>query len=173
MILVEDVLKQLGIPETYGRTPKLPRFDEPDDLVDVGPNIIGRLQQLTPGAGLAWAGMVAAAATDSVELLLVSGFRSVTDQTRLITKKLNAGQEIAAILRVHTAPGFSQHHTGRAVDIATPGVRPLTEAFADSPAYFWMQKNAVRFGFVLPYKPDNAWGLAYEPWHWYLDDGQS
>ena len=71
-------------------------------------------------------------ATLLVELLLVSGFRSVGYQADLIRRKLASGQDIDAILRVNAAPGFSEHHTGRAVDVATPGTRPLTEAFASS-----------------------------------------
>jgi len=166
---VDCILEQLGIPGSYGRTPPLPRFGEPEELTDVGPNIIGRPQHLTPVTAKSWATMTAAAATDSVELLIVSGFRSIADQALLITKKLEAGQTIDAILQVNAAPGFSQHHTGRAIDIATPGTRPLTEAFGDSPAFHWLEANADRFGFVLPYGLDNEWGMAYEPWHWFFD----
>jgi len=165
---VEDILKQLGIPESYGRTPKLPRFDEPDELVDVGPNIIGRPQRLTPVTARAWTDMKTAAAADSIELLVVSGFRSIDDQARVIRNKLSAGQVIDAILKVNTAPGFSQHHTGRAIDIATPGVRPLTELFGESPAFQWLGTYAGSFGFRMSYERNNEWGLAYEPWHWFL-----
>ncbi len=165
--------EQLGIPTSYGRSPALPRFAEPAELVAVGPNIIGWPQRLTPATARAWADMVAAAATDSVDLLIVSGFRSIADQARLIAGKLEAGQAIDTILRVNTAPGYSQHHTGRAIDIATPGIRPLTETFADSPAFTWLNGNAGRFGFTLSYPRDNEWGLAYEPWHWFFDEEQS
>lgn len=164
--------EQLGIPASYGRSPALPRYEEPAELVEVGPNIIGREQRLTPATARAWADMVGMAATDSVDLLIVSGFRSIADQTRLVAGKLEAGQSIDAILKVNTAPGYSQHHTGRAIDIATPGVRPLTEAFADSPAFAWLAGNARQFGFTLSYARDNEWGLAYEPWHWFFDEEQ-
>jgi len=167
---VKRILEQLGIPESYGRSPMLPRFDEPEELVDVGPNIVGRPQRLTPDTARAWADMVSTAADQAIELLIVSGFRSIDDQTRLITKKLNTGQRIETILTVNTAPGFSQHHTGRAIDIASPGVRPLTEAFGDSAAFQWLAANAARFGFSMPYTRDNEWGITYEPWHWYFDD---
>jgi len=169
---VEHLLEQLGIPATYGLSPALPRFVEPPALVEVGPNIVGRPQRLTPATAQAWAAMTTAAAADSVELLIVSGFRSIADQARIIANKLQAGQAIDAILQVNTAPGFSQHHTGRAIDIATPGVRPLTEAFADSPAFQWLQAHAEPFRFELSYGPDNEWGLAYEPWHWFYSDGE-
>ena len=51
------------------------------------------------------------------------------------------------------------------------GVRPLTEAFADSAAFTWLQAQAAQFGFTLPYTADNEWGITYEPWHWYLNQG--
>jgi D-alanyl-D-alanine carboxypeptidase len=148
----------------------LPHFAEPEELVDVGPNIIGRMQRLTPVTAQAWADMTAAAADDSIELLIVSGFRSIADQARLIWNKLCDGQDIEAILKVNTAPGFSQHHTGRAIDIATPGVRPLTEPFDESPAFQWLDTHAENFGFRMPYGYNNEWGLTYEPWHWFLTE---
>jgi len=169
---VENIFKQLGIPASYGQSPALPRFDEPETLVDAGPNIMGRPQRLTPETYQAWVEMTTAAATDSIELLIVSGFRGIDDQARLIWNKLCEGQPIDTILKVNTAPGFSQHHSGRAIDIATPGVRPLTEPFNESLAFIWLEKNAERFGFVLPYGINNDQGLGYEPWHWFFDKEQ-
>jgi LAS superfamily LD-carboxypeptidase LdcB len=55
---------------------------------------------------------------------------------------------------------------GRAVDVATPGCRPLTEEFELTPAFAWLVDNAGRFGFAMPYGRNNAYGLSYEPWHW-------
>ncbi len=165
-----EIFKQLGIPESYGRSPALPRFAEPEELVDVGPNIIGRAQRLTPSTAKAWADMTTAAATESIELLIVSGFRSIDDQARLIWNKLCEGKAIDSILRVNAAPGFSQHHTGRAIDIATPGVRPLTEPFGESSAFQWLDTHAGSFGFQMPYGYNNEWGLSYEPWHWFLTE---
>ena len=75
-------------------------------------------------------------------------------------------EAIEDILRVNTAPGYSEHHTGRAVDIATPGSRPLTEEFEDTDAFRWLTARAVEFGFSMTYPRDNPWGIAYEPWHW-------
>lgn len=163
-----SIFKQLGIPASYGQSPPLPRFDEPEMLVDAGSNIMGRPQRLTPETNQAWKEMTAAAAADSIELQIVSGFRSIADQATLIWNKLCEGQPIDIILKVNTAPGFSQHHSGRAIDITTPSVRPLTEPFNESPAFQWLEKNAVRFGFVLPYGKNNEQGLHYEPWHWFF-----
>jgi len=54
----------------------------------------------------------------------------------------------------------------RTLGIATIGSRPLTEAFADSPAFAWLERHAGEFGFQLPYGRNNRFGFAYEPWHW-------
>jgi D-alanyl-D-alanine carboxypeptidase len=87
-------------------------------------------------------------------------------QARLIRKKINAGQKIGDILEVNAPPGFSEHHTGRAVDVATPGSRPLTEDFESTQAFAWLQRRAAEFGFSMSYPRDNPCGFVYEPWHW-------
>ena len=161
-----ELFADLGIPIDYGRNPRRPAYAEAHELEDVEPNIIGRMQQLAPDTARDWRRMKAAALTDGVELLLVSGFRSVRHQADLIRRKLAAGVEIATILDVNAAPGFSEHHTGCAVDIATPGSRPLTDEFDGTRAFAWLQSHAQRHGFSMPYGRDNVYGFAYEPWHW-------
>jgi D-alanyl-D-alanine carboxypeptidase len=99
-------------------------------------------------------------------LLIVSGFRGIDYQARLIRKKINAGQVLSDILTVSAAPGYSEHHTGRAVDIATPGSRPLTEEFEGSEAFRWLSENGGHYGFSMTYPRENSYGFVYEPWHW-------
>ena len=164
--MLRELHDELGIPEDYGRNGGPPAFDEALDLVEIGPNLVGRTQRLTPAAAASWEAMGAAAKADGVALMIVSGFRSVDYQARLIRKKINAGQEIEAILKVNAAPGYSEHHSGLAVDIATPGSRPLTEEFETTDAFDWLSRNAGRFGFSMTYARDNPWGFVYEPWHW-------
>jgi D-alanyl-D-alanine carboxypeptidase len=161
-----ELFADLGIPIDYARNPQRPAYTEAQELVNVEPNVLGRMQQLTADTARAWRRMKVAAAAEGIQLLLVSGFRSVHHQTELIRRKLAAGQDIDAILRVNAAPGFSEHHTGRAVDIATPGSRPLTDDFAATAAFQWLEANAARFGFVMPYGRDNPAGFGFEPWHW-------
>lgn len=65
-------------------------------------------------------------------------------------------------------PGYSEHHTGYAIDIGD-GARPdthLSEAFEDTPAFRWLEKNAARFSFELSFPRHNPQGVSYEPWHW-------
>jgi D-alanyl-D-alanine carboxypeptidase len=162
----QSLHRELGIPADYALDRRLPCFAEATRLVDVGPNLVGRMQRLAPEAALGWRQMAASADSDGIRLLLVSGFRSFAYQAELIRKKLAQGLSIVEILRVNAAPGFSQHHTGLAVDIATPGSRPLTEEFEHSDAFGWLTANAAGFGFSMTYPRDNLWGFIYEPWHW-------
>lgn len=175
-MLSEKQLKlhqQLGIPADYGQDRGLPYYAEASELVDVGPNLVGRMQRLTPETAARWQQMVEAASGDGIRLLIVSGFRSFEYQAQLIRNKLEAGQSIDEILEVNAAPGYSQHHTGGSVDIATPGSRPLTEEFEDSDAFAWLNKNAGDFRFSMTYPRGNSFGFIYEPWHWAVEIDES
>jgi D-alanyl-D-alanine carboxypeptidase len=162
--------QELGIPADYGQDDCPPYFPEATDLVEVGPNLVGRMQSLIPLAAASWQQMVEAAGSEGVRLLIVSGFRGFAYQADLIRQKIDAGQTIDEILTVNAAPGFSQHHTGAAVDIASPGSRPLTEEFEQSEAFGWLTSNAADYGFSMTYPRQNPWGFIYEPWHWALDE---
>ena len=164
--MLRELHTELGIPADYGRDVDMPSYTEASELVEVGPNLVGRMQRLAPEAARQWQAMVEAADTVGIPLLIVSGFRSFEYQATLIRNKLEAGQSIDQILAVNTAPGFSEHHTGLAVDIATPGSRPLTEEFESSNAFRWLTSRAIEFGFSMTYPRDNPWGITYEPWHW-------
>jgi len=161
-----EIHKELGIPADYGQDGAPPRFEEAAELVDAGPNLIGRMIQLDPLAAERWQAMAKAAAGADITLLLVSGYRSYDYQAGLLRRKLEAGQTIGDILRVNAAPGYSEHHTGRAVDVATPGCRPLIEDFERTEAFAWLRKNARDFGFRMSYPRNNPYGFIYEPWHW-------
>ncbi len=121
---------------------------------------------MTPDTADHWQQMCQAAVSDGVVLQLVSAFRSVDYQCELIRNKLNRGQVIEDILKVNALPGYSEHHTGCALDITTPGAEPLEESFEQTEAFAWLSKNAREFGFELSYPRDNPFGIAYEPWHW-------
>jgi D-alanyl-D-alanine carboxypeptidase len=161
-----EIHEELGIPGDYAVSRDLPAFAEESELVDVGPNLLGRMQRLHPSAAAKWQQMIETAAGDGIRLLIVSGFRSYQYQAELIRNKLKNGQNMEEILKVSAAPGYSEHHTGLAVDIASPGSRPLTEEFEASEAFAWLSDNAETFGFSMTYPRDNRYGFDYEPWHW-------
>ncbi len=151
-------------PPDYER--RMPRWEEAAELVEVAPDVFGRPAQLEPMAAARWRAMQAAAKSDGVQLQLVSAFRSVDRQRRLLEVKLASGMALAEALRFTAYPGFSEHHTGRAVDVGSPACAPVTEAFAETPEFAWLARRAAEFGFALSYGRDNSHGVDYEPWHW-------
>jgi D-alanyl-D-alanine carboxypeptidase len=70
------------------------------------------------------------------------------------------------ILEISALPGFSEHHTGRAVDLGQTGTPPLTEEFEHTNAFNWLQSHAKEFSFSMSYPKGNQHGIAFEPWHW-------
>ncbi|MGA9853036.1 MAG: M15 family metallopeptidase [Gammaproteobacteria bacterium] len=163
---IQTIHRELGIPLDYETRFLLPLRAEAGKLVSIGEDIYGRPQQLTPHAAEHWRTMQARARQDQVLLLLVSAFRSVAYQRELMARKLAAGKLIEEILKVNAAPGYSEHHTGCALDLATSGYAPLETNFETTDAFAWLTKHAKRFGFRLSYPRDNHHGIAYEPWHW-------
>jgi len=144
---------------------------EARELVSVGANPDGREVLLCPAAAEAWARMRDAAAASGVALVAISGFRSAGRQAEIIRAKLEAGETIETILRIMAAPGYSEHHTGRAIDIGIPGAPPLTGDFEFTAAFLWLRAHAHLHGFHLSYPRGNAHGIAYEPWHWLFAAG--
>jgi D-alanyl-D-alanine carboxypeptidase len=90
----------------------------------------------------------------------------VARQREIVQRKLAKGLSWEEILRVSAYPGFSEHHTGRAVDVGSPeNVRHLEESFELTAEYSWLVRRAEEFGFTQSY-PRGRSGVAYEPWHW-------
>jgi zinc D-Ala-D-Ala carboxypeptidase len=157
-----------GILRELGAQPPLTAriFPEAKELVSVGLDIHGREQRLTPQAAVAWNDMKAAADKNGETLQIVSAFRSVDYQKQIVQRKLAAGQSWEQILRVSALPGYSEHHTGRTIDVTTPGCQPLTEQFEGASAFRWLAQHAGEFRFTMTYPRNNKFGVAYEPWHW-------
>ena len=156
----------LGITESFTSACKLPLCLEPVRLVETELDFYGRPQRLTPECFIAWTAMKQAAAAQEVSIFLISAFRSIEYQHQLIAKKLANGQQLDDILMVNAAPGFSEHHTGRAIDIGTLNCDALVEEFEKTTAFQWLEINAKDYGFSLSYPRNNTFGIAYEPWHW-------
>lgn len=158
--------RMLGVPKNYAASRRLRAVREPRTLSFIGHDIHRREQWLAPPAARAFARLRATAAADAIELQVVSAFRSAEYQLGILRRKLERGQSIDDILRVSAAPGYSEHHSGRALDLTTPGYAALEEEFEHSRAFAWLCTNAQRFGFALSYPRGNPHGIAYEPWHW-------
>lgn len=159
-------LDKLGLPKDYGVKHRMRLIPEAATLIPAGRDIFDRDQRLTPAAAAAWERMKTAAAGRGVELQLVSAFRAVSYQANLIQRKLDEGQSIRKILSTSAAPGYSEHHSGRAIDLTTPGQKPLNEVFSETKAYEWLRSNAGIYGFRESYPRNNRHRIQWEPWHW-------
>ena len=159
-------LAELGIPEDYASSRGLSPCPECSAPVETEPDVFGRMARMHPQTFLAWQTMRSAAQSEGITLQLVSAYRSVEYQTQLIKNKLAKGQTLAQILAVNALPGYSEHHSGYALDLGCPGYAHLEEEFEQSPAFRWLSDHAARYSFYLSYPRDNPWGVIYEPWHW-------
>ncbi len=159
-------LAALGISSEVITTRGLRACAEATDLETAEVGADNRNHLLVPAAAQAWRRLKAAARADGVDIYIVSAFRSIDRQATLIRQRLDAGEAIAHILTYCAPPGYSEHHTGRAIDVSTPNCRALELAFDQTAAYAWLTRYAGGYGFHLSYPAGNPWDFQYEPWHW-------
>jgi len=161
------ILDSLGIPANYGVQHQLELIPEPTSLQFAGFDRYQRPLWMQADAALAWRKMQKHAAGDDILLDAISGYRGHAYQYGIFKRKLARGQSVQEILKVNAAPGYSEHHSGRAIDIGTPNEAPAEESFESTTAFIWLMKNAEEFGFRLSYPRNNPHDINYEPWHWY------
>ena len=169
---VQATLQELGIASHWIEARRLVAHCEPPSLVVAHTGLAGREFLLTPQAAAAWWAMQQQARADQVTLALVSAFRSVARQREIVLDKLGQGLSIDTVLQSVAPPGFSEHHTGRAIDIGTSEDCALEEVFETTPAYQWLTQHAADFGFHMSYPRDNPCGFVFEPWHWCYQEGR-
>jgi zinc D-Ala-D-Ala carboxypeptidase len=125
--------------------------------------------KLRQAAAEQFAAMEAAATADGINLVVISGFRTLEEQESLFFDvKAERGQEATKRAEVSAPPGYSEHHTGYAVDLGD-GSTPATNLNADfekTAAFKWLETNAPYYSFELSFPKDNPQGVSYEPWHW-------
>jgi D-alanyl-D-alanine carboxypeptidase len=128
-----------------------------------------RYEILHPDAAAALMQMVAAARADGIWLVPASGFRTIAQQRTLFNEQMAIKGTPEAAAQVSAPPGYSEHHTGYALDITDGALPPdadISLTFADTPAFDWLVAHAASYGFELSFPADNPNGIAYEPWHW-------
>lgn len=168
--LIDEIHKELGIPTTYAEERNLKLQNECLNLSSAGVDVFDREVSMEEATLSSWQAMQLAAAKDGVELQLVSAYRSAEYQKQLFLKKINAGQSIDEILKVNAAPGYSEHHSGKALDLTSPGAECLEESFEFSPAFAWLERHAAEYAFKMSFPRNNVYGFLYEPWHWCYQD---
>ena len=127
-----------------------------------------RPESLDLEAAQAFDQMKLAAKAQGVNLMPISGFRSISDQKLLFARQIERQGSESAAARLSAPPGYSEHHTGYAIDLAD-AQQPDTDlklSFAETTAYRWLMINAAQFGFEQSFPFQNAQGVSFEPWHW-------
>ncbi len=120
-------------------------------------------------AARAFLDMKEAAQSQGVYLVPISGFRSEEDQKYLFFEvKAQRGEVTTERAEVSAPPGYSEHHTGYAVDIGDANLpaTDLSPNFENTPAFQWMKENAAYYSFEISFPEGNTQGVTYEPWHW-------
>lgn len=145
--------------------------NEGSRLVSVGDFVRGtykREESLDQEAAAAFTRLVTAAAQANLTLQPISGFRSVKDQEQLFNKQVQKQGSTEAAAKLSAPPGYSEHHTGYAIDIGDRNQpdQDLKLTFEGTRAYRWLTTNARTYGFELSFPPNNAQRVSFEPWHW-------
>lgn len=110
--------------------------------------------------------MMQAASAAGVGFGLSSAYRSYQNQVSTYNTWVQVNGSAAAADTVSARPGYSEHQTGLAADLQTPGC--ALECFAGTSAYTWLQSNAANYGFINRYPAglSDITGYAPEAWHW-------
>ena len=128
--------------------------------------VVWESHRMTPLTRTHWLNMRNAASADGVTLLLMSAFRDWEEQAEVLRRYLRWGKSLSRAMRTVAPPGYSEHHTGRALDLACPECLPVDESFAETDAFRWLSEHAQEFGFAMSYPRGNPFGIRFEPWHW-------
>lgn len=145
----------------------LPADYEPTDLVELPAQFGAGAPMLREEAAEATQAMFEAAQQDGINLTVISAYRSYDYQTELYDNYVRQYGTMNTN-EMSARPGFSEHQTGLALDVDTPGGQhTLKQSFGETPAGQWLVERAHEFGFVIRYPEDEHeyTGFSYEPWH--------
>lgn len=106
------------------------------------------------GTARAFDRMFMAAQDNGLDMKLVSGWRSMNEQQVIWDTRQDP--KVRAAKGVAATPGFSNHQSGRALDIQ---VRDLRLGVV-LPVFEWLNTHAHEYGFART--------VSAEPWHWEL-----
>ena len=107
--------------------------------------------------------------TIGIEIAINEAYRSIEDQEKIVEEFKNIYEEEKLYKKV-AVPGYSEHHTGLAIDIGLIFDKREEEEenikIRES-LYQEMHKHLSKFGFILRYPKgkEKITGYSYEPWH--------
>ena len=101
-------------------------------------------------------------------VLVNSSYRTIDEQDSIYSMYVDKNGEEYAKQYV-ALPGYSEHHTGLAVDFTVYTDSGESYTFDDKPEYpEWMLANSYKYGFIQRYSKDKTdfTKIAYENWHY-------
>lgn len=127
-----------------------------------------RFEYMEETAARALMKMLHAARDQKVWIIPASGFRNFEIQNELFQNQIDRQGSIEAASLISAPPGYSEHHTGFAIDLADGNYpnQDITSEFAKTEAFFWLSEHAIDYGFEMSFPENNSQGINYEPWHW-------
>ncbi len=143
------------------------------EFVKVGPPYAVRPVYLRRDTFQAYKRMHAAAARAGVRLVIISGFRSYREQTRiweqhyrrLSLSEIEASERVYKLLSYSAPPGLSRHHWGCEVDLNSVSPNYFNSATGQKVAK-WLAAHAKEFDFYLTYNEERLKGFKSEPWQY-------
>jgi D-alanyl-D-alanine carboxypeptidase len=120
---------------------------------------------LSAKAIVAFKKLYAAAAAAGQPFYVTSSYRSYEKQVATYNRWIaTSGQAEADTYSAR--PGYSEHQTGLAFDVATTGC--TLNCFGSTPQYQWLQKHAADYGFIQRYHTGHELVTGYkaEEWHY-------
>ncbi|MCR5635578.1 MAG: M15 family metallopeptidase [Clostridiales bacterium] len=104
--------------------------------------------------------------TNISNINITSGYRSFSLQQSLFDREIAEKTEEEAIHWV-AKPGYSEHHSGYAVDINIIDDSGIAIEYTGDGEYKYLNESAPDYGFVVRYqdKKKEITGIYYEPWH--------
>lgn len=109
--------------------------------------------------------LYAAAAAAGQPFYVTSSYRSYTTQIATYNRWVSISGRTEADT-YSARPGYSEHQTGFALDVATSGC--TLECFGSTSQYQWFQKNAAQYGYIQRYYDgyETVTGYKAEEWHY-------
>lgn len=106
-----------------------------------------------------------------LKIMVNSGYRSYEDQKSILVNRYNryknqgmtTEEAQAEALKWVAYPGYSEHHTGLAVDIISSN----TEVCSNDRTWAWLKENCAKYGFIWRYPgaKTEITGISNEEWH--------
>ncbi|MBU3804871.1 MAG: M15 family metallopeptidase [Candidatus Cellulosilyticum pullistercoris] len=106
-------------------------------------------------------------ATGKHDMILTSGYRTLADQGEVLQEKIKLWGEKEA-LEWAMLPGYSEHHSGYAVDMSIYTDEGKYVKYKGQDDYAWINQNCYKYGLIRRYTEEKKeiTGVSDEQWHY-------